>query len=278
MEPLEWAKLKNIILIILLAANAFLLVLALDRENASRRYEDQAREEIVSILARGGISIEKETMPQEMAFSVCAVPRSEEAEAARAAQVLGEGTGPDGDGVYVSDVGRLRFYPDGAFSFSASERALPLAGESPASAAADFLSRLGLVVGPLEVSTPQREAWEPEETVVTAMLRYEDAPVFTPRALTVTFRADFLVSAEGYHLSGEPVPEESETPLSVVGILLRFSGYIKENIVVCREISGMTAGYTLVTSQGGIPRLIPTWHITADSGEYSLNAITGELL
>ena len=242
----------------------------MDRETKSQQYEDQALDAIVSILEKGGIAIEKTAIPEEMPFVVHAFPRDEADEAARAANLLGGSAAPDADGVYTGARGSLRFYPDGAFSFTAAEGAYPQEGKSPETAAEDFLARLGI-----ECASPQLSE---DGDTVTLSLRYQGAPVYAPRALTVTVQGGFLTAAEGYCLSGAPTAEEGEEPLSVVSILLKFLGYIKENVFVCREIREMTAGYTLAAGQSGAPRLVPTWRISADSGDYALSALTGEIL
>ena len=47
---MEWSKIKNIIIIILLTVNAFLLISVADREWKSAQYQEEARLGAVEVL------------------------------------------------------------------------------------------------------------------------------------------------------------------------------------------------------------------------------------
>ena len=59
---MEWSKLKNIILILLLCVNAFLLVLAGIQESRSARYEEETRQAAVDVLEQNGIAFALERL------------------------------------------------------------------------------------------------------------------------------------------------------------------------------------------------------------------------
>jgi len=65
----EWHKLKNIILLILLVVNGFLLVLVGSRLEEAAQYERKALEQTVQVLERGGIQVDLEAVdPAEGLF------------------------------------------------------------------------------------------------------------------------------------------------------------------------------------------------------------------
>ena len=59
---MEWPKLKNIIILILLLVNGFLLVLVVGRELQVARYERSALTQAGQILAQNGISVEEDLL------------------------------------------------------------------------------------------------------------------------------------------------------------------------------------------------------------------------
>ena len=55
---MEWRKLKNLIILILLVVNGFLLVLVAARSQEAAQYERSALEQTVQVLERGGIQVD----------------------------------------------------------------------------------------------------------------------------------------------------------------------------------------------------------------------------
>ena len=56
---MEWGRLKNLIILILLIVNGFLLVLVATRREESARYERMALEQTVQALERRGVQVEE---------------------------------------------------------------------------------------------------------------------------------------------------------------------------------------------------------------------------
>ena len=52
---MEWSKLKNIILLLLVSVNAFLLILVGVQESRAARYEEDTRQAAVRVLEQSGI-------------------------------------------------------------------------------------------------------------------------------------------------------------------------------------------------------------------------------
>ncbi|NCB62681.1 MAG: hypothetical protein EOM52_03560 [Clostridia bacterium] len=259
----------------LVIVNAFLLVLVLDRENKSARYEHRAREEAASILARSGITIGADVIPKDLSLTTMVVASDAATEKAQAAALVGEDAVMNAKGTYTGATGAtVRFYADGAFAFYAAPGSNPLNGTSPSKAALEFIKKLDLTGKVTATNTAD------DEDTVTVQLYWNGIPIFAPSKTVVKFRAGELHSIEGYRLVGVPAVEDGKASLSVVTILLRLLDHITSNTIVCRSITEITEGYTLVSAQGSTPKLVPTWRIITDTNPdgYYLNAVTGEIL
>ena len=66
---MEWSKLKNIILLLLVSVNAFLLILVGVQESRAARYEEDTRQAAVRVLEQSGITFGPERVPQEAGLS-----------------------------------------------------------------------------------------------------------------------------------------------------------------------------------------------------------------
>ena len=86
---MEWSKIKNIVLLMLLAVNLFLLVLVADQERKSAVYQEEARTGAVEILAAANIHMDMEALPPESRLHTMAVERDRTTEDTMAKALLG---------------------------------------------------------------------------------------------------------------------------------------------------------------------------------------------
>ena len=99
---MEWPKLKNIILLMLLCVNAFLLVLEIQRQWESHTYAQGAREDAAAVLwETSRVHLDLDLLPQELSLPVLTVSRDPELERAQAAALLGEPLTLSQDGLGV---------------------------------------------------------------------------------------------------------------------------------------------------------------------------------
>ena len=269
---MEWPKLKNIILLMLLCVNAFLLVLEIQRQWESHTYAQGAREDAAAVLwETSRVHLDLDLLPQELSLPVLTVSRDPELERAQAAALLGEPLTLSQDGLgYEGPRGTAQFYVDGEVSAALTPGAWPLEG-----AAEDFALEL------LEAMGIEAEVLSVEElgaeTVVTVGQLWAGTPVFDCTAVLV-FRDGALREVRGEEsrrLVGDPQPAGGTWEgLDLPTLLLRFAAYVQANGVVCREITGFTAGYAL-DAQSEPARLIPTWRVETDAGAFDWNTATG---
>lgn len=271
---MEWSKLKNIIILILLLANLFLLVMVGTQERDSARYREQAITDAVGVLERNGIRLDRTHVPEELKLTPLTVEREQEAEAALAAAWLGECEHSDlgsGRHAYQSAQGWAEFRSNGSFSvtFHDGSRQVEKSGGEEAYALA-LLKEAGL--------TGETVSRKENGGAVTLTLRqtWQGLPVYSCE-ITLEYVDGSLRSIAGQRLMGTPQSGGDKTELiSVPTALLRVLNGINDLGDICNEITAMTPGYLLTASADGT-RLIPMWYVTTDTGAYSLNALTGVL-
>jgi hypothetical protein len=273
----EWSKVKNIILLILLTVNLFLAVLLVYEEGRSAQYLSGARESAIQVLEKNGIAVDGDILPDDLALTAMGASRDRQAERERAQALLGQVT-EESQGssvVYQGPSGQLRVSRSGSeFSAQLEPGAFPLGEKEPAQHATDLLQQLGLegdVLGVLE---------EGERISVTVRQKWQHIPVFTCLAVLVYEQGSLVQIQEGGRcLPGTPTQAGDRQAISVDTALLRFLEGIQELGDICSRITQMTPGY-LMNSAGftGSAELVPAWQFRTDSDQgYYLNALTGEL-
>ena len=132
---MEWSKLKNIILLILLCTNAALLAMVLGqnwRESSALR---QARADAIALLRQEGTQVEDDVVPQKTELTLLRAERDQAEEEQLARALLGDELAVQdrGGGVYLyrSDLGEIQFHSDGAFQARFQPNAFSLNGEGP---------------------------------------------------------------------------------------------------------------------------------------------------
>ena len=101
------------------------------------------------------------------------------------------------------------------------------------------------------------------------------APSFLTARVTAVFDDEGLRSLSGTWITAANHNTQSDS--TAMGIASALVAFLDGRTVVCREILSLKAGYYLVSSTGSSVRLNPVWQITVDSGEYYLDAVSGEI-
>ena len=272
---MEWSKLKNIIILILLAANLFLLTMAGVQQRDSEQYQEQAVQDVLTVLERNGIAVAPEVIPEQMSLNSMTVPRDSELEENLARALLGETTRFDLGGgrySYESAIGSAEFRSNGNFSilFSAG---IDLADgmEDEAAHALSLTAKIGL-----NSIVAEQIRSDGGATTVVLYQTWQKIPVYSCR-ITVEYRDGAMWSISGQRLMGEPQPTGAqEELLSIPSVLMRGLNGIHDMGDICSEITRLTPGYQMSNPSEGT-RMEPVWYMETDTGVYRLNAITGVL-
>ena len=272
---MEWAKIKNIIILILALLNLFLLALVAVREGRNVRYQDEARTGVLAALEKNGITFLPEEIPADSELSPLSVTRSRSKEPAMAQAILGQAEREDAGGgvrvVYTGAGGSAAFSSDGRFTFELEPLGFALDEDRLEQDSAERLEQLGLQAVLAQTRTDGRDA------SLLYLQTWEGVPLFSCR-ITLTYHEGDLLRIEGERLDGTAIPAAGE-PLDTPTILLRFLAGMNKAGYICSRIDAMTAGYlSRVSAARPVVQLEPVWRIITDTGVYYVDCLTGDLL
>ena len=261
------ARLKNIVILILLLANAFLLVLLFSRRAEENAAHERSVAQLTALLNADGIAFDS-ALPDTV-LSVQPA-RDLAAEQALAEGIIGSVASIDsGGGIY-------RYYSsDGLNSGSclirsggALEAAVSRAVDDPAEFCADLCVPLGYRTFDL-LSDGAR-------TVVTAS-RFVGELEVCNASLIFTFSGSTLTTVTGTFLPPIDTSESGETALDAVTALVRFLDYRNASGAVCTGITWLSAGYLVQSTTSAPLQLVPVLRVDTDVYSYYVNIVSGEV-
>lgn len=270
---MEWPRLKNIIILILLLANLFLLALVGVQERGTAKYQEQALSNTISVLDRNGIQVDLGGIPEKLELEVLSVERETEQESLLAKALLGQCEMTDlgaGRYAYESELGRAEFRSNGSFSVTLAAGAHTAAQGEELNHALALLEDAELAVSGAELTR------EDDKATVALCQTWKNVPVYSCR-VSLQYEKGTLTSISGQRLMGTPRESvEKGELLDVPTALLRILNGINDLGDVCEMILSMEPGY-LLSAASDSAQLIPVWQVTTDTGVYRLNAATGVL-
>ncbi|MBE6972340.1 MAG: hypothetical protein E7440_00420 [Ruminococcaceae bacterium] len=271
---MEGGKIKNVVIVILLILNGFLLFLVGGRRMETTQSHESARNSAIQIIRDGGVQLEAENVPDNTELPVLQAERNLEEEKNLAAAVLGADVSVEalGGEVYRCHNGNgwIQFHSTGEFMAELGGPAFALEGESAKHAAA-LLSELRI------------ESRVLTDTVaggtgsVTLRQTVSGVPVLNCQAV-VHYRDGVIVSiTQGRRLPGEVQAAAPKETMSVSTALMRMYNGLKALGDVYTRIEEITPAYTMSVDLSGTARLDPVWYIKTDTGSYQMDIHTGRL-
>ena len=270
---MEWSKVKNIIILILLLVNGFLLVIVGARMGEVRRYEKSAMDQAVQVLGKNGIQIGGQTVRAAEGLTTQTLERSPAAEMELACGLLGEEVVSHNQGgglyTYQGNRGTVSIRGGGRISVQMTEDDR-WQGAEPETLVRELLSAMK-IEGEIVASSLADGTG-----AVTVRQLWQDVPLFSCR-IWFNFEGSRLVSLSGTLLCpGESSVEHSQL-LTVPSALLTFLDEILSSGDVCSAVDSMEPGYRVIQSFSGTLRLEPVWLISSNTADYYMDAVTGEL-
>lgn len=268
---MEWSKLKNVMLLMLVCVNIILLMLVGAQERKASRYQDETRQAAQAVLEQSGISFLVEEFPEDLDLPVLTVTRDRDSEAAVAEALLGEVTLQSESEVrprYTGPGGTAEFSMNGSFTATLLPGRWTRTGGQDLEAA----GRLCLDAIGFHGTLTSLETDGSESTATYCQL-WEGMPLFSC-VLTLSWEGDDLVRIEGQRLSGTAERAAEEDLLSTPTLLVRFLEGINQGGYVCSRIDSMTSGY-LTKGTARQVQLTPVWRFVTDTGTYYVDALTG---
>ena len=271
---MEWHRLKNVIILILLLLNGFLLVLVAGRRSESVRYERAALEQTVEVLAARGIEVDPDGLPGSGELPPLSLERNLEAEQDMVRALLHEAVEADnrGGGLYLyrGALGEVSVRAGGELSAALADDPVWDAA-APEDHAAALLRKMGVSAQLLGSSTQ-----ESRRSVRFRQL-WNKVPVFSCEVEFV-YENGRLRAVQGTLLTAGQGTDEAGEVLSLPTALMRFLDGVTATGDVCSAIRSMEAGYR-VSSQplsGGV-RLTAVWLVSSNTADYYLDGATGAL-
>lgn len=260
---MQWDKVKNVLIAILLAVNLFLLG-NLGMKLWQERERTAALDASLRTLAQGaGLALDESfRLPEDLVLPELSIDRSRAGEEAVAAAILGGEAGrteqEDGTVTYENDRGTVEWRADGRVQGN-----FTLDGEAPADEdAALRLARSLFADWGLRAEDASLTA---DGMSVTLTGTVAGLPVYN-RSVSLRFGADGEAALGGLWSFGTPYTtvNASGVTCNAADALLEFVSGQPE----AGEVLSMEAGYRMQTDSSRRMQLTPTWKITTDSGEY----------
>ncbi len=274
---MEWRKLKNLIILILLMVNGFLLILVAARRGESLLYERSALEGAVQVLEGGGIHVELSGLSDADSLAPLNVERELDREFLMAQALLGAGAvqaDNRGGGLYLyqNGSGELSVRAGGELSAEMAGNPNSLADGAPERHAAQLLKKMGIDAE--QISVDEEDEW----TRVRFRQLWNGVPLFSCEVEFVYYYQSQLHSVQGTLLATQAGTAEAGQAMTLPTALLRFLEGVTATGDVCSSIQSMRAGYrgTVQPLSGGV-RLSPVWLVSTDTAQYYLDCVTGAL-
>lgn len=271
---MEWRKLKNIIILILLLVNGFLLVLAASRRGEARQYARDALDGAAQVLEGSGIQVDPDAAVPADGLAPLTVERDLAWEAQMARALLGKDAQADNRGgglyFYQGALGELSVRAGGELSAQLADSPAWRA-DSPERHAAGLLRRMG--IGAEQTGAAEGDG----ETRVRFRQLWDGVPVFSCEVEFV-YAGGSLRAVQGTLLPAGQAGTEEGRVLDLPTAMLRFLDGVTATGDVCSVIRSMEAGYRTSSQplSGGV-RLSAAWLVSTDTADYYLDAATGAL-
>ena len=260
------ARLKNIVILILLLANAFLLVLLFSRRAEENAAHERSVAQLTALLSADGIAFDSALL-DSLPDTVLSVQPARDlaAEQALAEGIIGSLTSID-SGYYSSDglnSGSCLIRSGGAL-----EAAVSRAVDDPAEFCADLCVPLGYRT--FDVLS------DGARTVITAS-RFVGELEVCNASLIFTFSGSTLTTVTGTFLPPIDTSESGETALDAVTALVRFLDYRNASGAVCTGITWLSAVYLMQSTTSAPLQLVPVLRVDTDVYSYYVNIVSGEV-
>ncbi len=271
---MEGSKLKNIVIVILVLLNLFLLILSGGRRMQDARNREQARTAAVTVIQNGGVSLDAQIVPTAMSLLPMTAQRDLKMERQQAEGLLGGEVSVQALGGevyrYSNGAGWLQVHSTGQYSAQLNPGAALSEQERPEDHAAALLTRLDIQSRAVEDRVSDGQG----EVVLNQTL--DGAELLDCQAI-VRYEDGCAVQISGSRrLLGQAQRAEG-TPVTVATALMRLYNGLKDMGDIYSAIRGITPAYVLSAQGASSVRLTPVWQVETDTGVYRLDTLTGSL-
>lgn len=270
-----WSKLKNLILVLLLITNLFLVALVLSQEAKLDSQEQEARQLALNFLTQRGISIDYSIVPEEISLMPQELKWNRQTESQHATALLkSKGTvlqeSLGGDIVrYYNDAGEIRFHDNGEFYATFSPDLFIAPNDQLGKFALDLLERLGF-----QGQILKEESTSQGETLVTVEQMHNGIPLLGCEVMLRFSEQSLLEVVHGKRLEGDYtlVPEKN---ITVATALVQCYNQLQALGHSNQIITEIHPCYMVSTPLSSDPSLTPGWNVITNTGSFFLNTLDG---
>lgn len=272
---MEGSKIKNIVIVILLLLNVFLLVLSGGRRLADVKSRDQARTAAIAAIRANSIGLDDDVVPKQMELLPVQTARDTAREGELAVALLGEDVVREHRGGevyrYSGARGSVQFHSTGEIEASFERNAFPLERAEAGRQAAEVVALLGCEV------LVTKETLSANGTGTVTMVQTLDEVKVVDCVLTATCRDGELIGLSGLRLLDKTETAGKEKSVSVSTAIMRLYTGLKRLGDIYSRIETIEPVYARELKRAGSVRLTPMWAVHTDTGDYMLNTVTGQL-
>ena len=262
---MDRSRLKNIIILILVLVNGFLLASLAQRRSAERDASRRTAEQLAALFQADGMVLDARAISRDAPPDGVALSRATALEEQAAAFLLGDAltSSDQGGGIYhyAGAAGEALFRSSGSFEASGI-----LAERDAEDFCRDFCRTFSYE--PPDIRLGGGGGGSAASCAV-----YGKLPVFNC-TVTFTIERGVLTAVSGTLLPKDGAPSPGEAPLSAAGALVAFQRMRRESAVVASTVTDARLCYELQTSNASMS-LSPAWRIVTDTEDYYVNADTG---
>lgn len=270
------SKLKNLIILILLLCNVFLLILVVPGRLQAQKQRNALREELVTLYAGYGLSLPDGALPEGQDLYLLEAQYDSEVALTAARALLGEQVLSESDSgsyqtTYTAASGTCTIRRD---SLTASLTGGSAVSGNLRTATEKLLAQMGFSVD--SMTTPVLDG---TVNSVTARQRIAGAAVFSCE-LTFRYENGVLQRVSGGYCPAAKTLTAigTDTSISCADALVAFLNSMEETGWVGSAITSIEQGYLLAESAGASTvQLIPVWRLDTDTGEFFIHGITREV-
>lgn len=264
---MRWSKIKNIIILLLVVVNVFLLAQVGWRNYQGARLEQEARQRMIAVLERSELTFLPQEVPGAMELPTVRLTVSPPAQA-EAEALVGSVTGVSTQGArttYTGEKGSVMCSATGEMDATFTPGAVEAPADLPA-----LLASLGVETG----DVTQQSSDGVQVSRYTQL--FHGAPI--PGLTAAVYQRDgYLERITLRRLVGETAaPAAAGDALSASTALARFLDELNRGEgYVCSQVTELYSGYTL--SGAGVVTLSPAWFVGTDTWHFSVDANTGSV-
>lgn len=272
---MEGTRIKNIVILILLLLNGFLLFLVGGRWAEDTHSHETARSSAIEIIRADGVALAEDAVPGDMKLTHMQAVRDTVWEKELAAGLLGGAVSVEARGGevyrYQNTNGWIQFHSTGEFAAELEPAAFSLGEQTAAQHGTALLERMGFECRLLNDTTQGGQG------SITVRQLYKGVPVLGCQA-TLVYRDGGLAGiVDARRMPGVPQHKAGENSLSVASALMRLYNGLKELGDIYTRIDSITPAYTMSVARSGTADLTPVWYVQTDTGAYQMDTQTGQI-